>query len=454
MGRRTIGLRRGLARGLLLSILQMDLPLDSARRSRGALAASELFDLLAFGGLVAFVACLYTSLALWIPATAIVRPALAASTAAAAGTLVYLWAGDRAPRFDGLRGLALLGFCALTALSIRWSLAPKISLASAVETAKEGFIYLLILQIVRSAPRLRVLCGAVALAAAVPAFGALQNYVNGTDLLGGTRARWVGVFSDPNHLAMALVSAVPLALLFVAEGPGIWRRILFGASALACVAGVVVTQSRGGAVGLGAAVLAFALTRRRVGRGLAIAALLVVALLAFAPGTFWSRTGSLAEYQTDLSAQGRVHAWQVLYRVAVDRPFTGTGAGAFLAAWPLYAPIEAGRHAFVTHNVFFQPLADLGLGGFAIFLALIASCLAATFAGRRSVRVGSLSAALFAALIGNLVCQLSSGYSSNTFLFLLLALGAAADGLARAERAGLPTEAAPAASPARRLQWE
>ncbi|MHB1844427.1 MAG: O-antigen ligase family protein [Deltaproteobacteria bacterium] len=409
------------------------LPTTAGRGRSGGLAISQLGDWAAVVALVLFSVFLYTSIAIWFPALAILRPALVASAVAAGGALLYLWAGSVPARFDGVRGALLLFLVAWGFASVRWSLAPKVSLDAAGEAAKEALIYVVMLQVIRTPGRLRAVAGSAALASLVPSVGTLRNYALGLDLLDGTRARWLGVFQDPNHLAMALVSAIPLALLFTLEGPGLWRRLAFGASAALGVAAVVVTQSRGGAVGLGAAVLAFALTRQRAGRGLVAALLVAGGLVVFAPQAFWSRTGTIADYQTDVSAQGRVHAWKVLYALSLDRPFRGAGAGAFLQAWSRYAPIEAGQHAFVTHNVFLQPLAELGLFGFIAFLLLLASCLAATLAGRRAPRVGPTSAALFAALLGNLVCQLSSGYSPNTFLFFLLGLAASADGIARAE---------------------
>ena len=417
----------------------MDLP--ATRR----LGVGDVGDAAAYAGLLAFAIAAYTSIAIWIPATAVARPALAASALAAAGVAVAVAGGPQAFRLDGLRGVILLAFTALTAVSIAWSIAPGLSRTAAVDIFKEALIYFVIVNAVRAPSRLRRCLEVLAASAAVPAVGCVSNYLQGIDLLGGTRARWVGIFQDPNHLAMALASAVPLALLFVFDGPKLWRRLAFGAVAAVAVAGVVVTQSRGGAVGLGAAVLAFAAARRRKGRGLVAAAVLAGGLVAFAPAAFWDRTETLADYQTDESALGRVHAWQVLYRVAADRPLEGVGAGAFLAAWPIYAPVEAGQHAFVTHNLFFQPLAELGLPGFLLFLALVSACLAAAFRARAGPGdVGPAAGAILAALVGNIVCQLSSGYSPNTFLFMLLGLAGAAELLARGEDEAKPAPLFPA----------
>ncbi len=396
---------------------------------------ADLGDRLAFGALVAFAIFAYTSIAWWIPATAPLRPALTVSGVAAGGALLGLWAGGRSLWLDGWRGAAVFAICLLSEASVAWSFAPRLSADTALEVIKEGLVYLVILQTIRGPARLRAMAAAVALAAVVPAAGALANYVQGTDLVDGGRARWLGVFADPNHLAMALSSAVPLALLFAARGRGLVRRLVFAGAAAMEAAGVVVTQSRGGAVGLAAGVAAFVLAGRAGGkrRGFLVAAALVAGIAVFAPAAFWTRAQTLAAYQTDASALGRVHAWEVLYRLVMDRPFTGTGAGAFLAAWPRYAPLSAGRHAYVTHNVFFQPLAELGLGGFLAFLLLVSSCLAASLCGRRAPATGPVAGALFSALAGNLVCQLSSGYSPNAFLFLLLGLAAAADRSARDE---------------------
>jgi O-antigen ligase len=104
----------------------------------------------------------------------------------------------------------------------------------------------------------------------------------------------------------------------------------------------------------------------------------------FAPRSFWSRTETITEYGVDLSAQGRVWAWQVTSAINKDRPLTGVGAGAFISAWPDYARGDARRARFVAHNIFLAELGELGFVGFFLFLAFVSGALAGGPAPGRS----------------------------------------------------------------------
>src|SRR5439155_268495 len=56
---------------------------------------------------------------------------------------------------------------------------------------------------------------------------------------------------------------------------------------------------------------------------------------------FTHRMESSLTHGTDLSAQGRVDAWRTGLNIAAQRPWTGVGAGAFMIAWPDFAPGDA-----------------------------------------------------------------------------------------------------------------
>ena len=55
------------------------------------------------------------------------------------------------------------------------------------------------------------------------------------------------------------------------------------------------------------------------------------------------RTDEATAYGEDVSARGRIDAWRTGLDIAKDRPFTGVGAGAFMIAWPEFAPGDAGE---------------------------------------------------------------------------------------------------------------
>jgi O-antigen ligase len=200
---------------------------------------------------------------------------------------------------------------------------------------------------------------------------------------------------------------------------------------------VVVTYSRGAALGLGVGMLVFLLAGAANKRMRSIAAVgaVLVGLLFLAPERFWNRTETIASYEEDASAMGRIHAWQTAANILERRPLTGVGASAFLAGWATYAPGEAGARAYVAHNLFLEVAAELGIPALLAFLALVGAC---TWGAWRATRppspVPEAARGLLAAIAGYLVCQMFAGFMLSFFLFLFLGLATAAERLYVRER--------------------
>ncbi|WP_373045492.1 O-antigen ligase family protein [Vulgatibacter sp.] len=353
--------------------------------------------------------------------------------------LVARWVlGGAAPTAGGLRVFGLVGFLAAAVASQLWSLDPAISRWAGNEALKMGLVYVAAASLLDKPERLRKVAWAVAIAGCVPAYYAVSNYLTGTNLLEGYRARWTGTFLDPNRLSMALVASSMILLAMRARLQNPVLRFLALAAVGLQIWGVVVTYSRGAALGLGVGLLVYLLTgaggNRRI-RSLAVVAGVVVSLLFLAPERFWNRTETIASYTEDASAMGRIYAWQTAANILERRPLTGVGASAFLAAWATYAPGEAGAHAYVAHNLILEVAAELGIPALLAFLVLLSAC---TWGAWRATRppspVPEEARGIVAALAGYLVCQMFAGFMLSFFLFLLLGLATAAERLARRER--------------------
>jgi O-antigen ligase len=404
---------------------------------------------LAFAALAAFCALTYVVPAEWLPELAPLRLALATSTAALVLVLVARVGRGQGLSLDGWRGGALILFTALTLASSAWSLVPGASRVLGMECVKYVGIYLTIVNLVRSKRRLAILCGVLVLSSLVTSIGTIRWYLAGNDLVEGYRARWVGLYADPNRMAMTLGLMVPIGLAFLARRTQGWpMRALSGAAVAVAVAAIVLSYSRGGFAGLAVAGAIWAMREKRLDRAVVVG-VAALALFALAPSTFWSRTGTVSTFRDDASAMGRVHAWTVASRINKDHPLLGRGAGTFRAAWPLYAPPEA-RRAYEAHNVFLQVLAELGWIGLFLFLGFVGAGLQGAMRASRDADVGWLARALAAGAAGYLVCSVSAGFlGGSAHFYALFGLAAAAHRLSQRAPAPAPAEEAARVPPPR-----
>jgi len=182
-----------------------------------------------------------------------------------------------------------------------------------------------------------------------------------------------GFMSKNNPFALAMVMAIPL-LLAVASTD---RNRIIRRSALALIPFVIMTIlftfSRGGALAFGVVALLLLWRLRRPFLGLSMLLLSVSALFLVSSSglreAYFERVGTITTYEEDPSAMGRVAAWKTSMRMFQDHPLYGVGPRNFMTAYERYGlPGETVR---VAHNSFLQMLAEDGLPGFALFLALV-----------------------------------------------------------------------------------
>ena len=381
---------------------------------------------IAFGATVLFLAQLYLAPAQWFPVTEPLRLALVLSVVALAAIAAHRLLSNK-PLWLGWRGALLAVYCGTALLSPMWSIDRALSVAGALEVAKHLLFFTTVVNTVTTPRRIRVAMLLYAAAAIVPGWGTFWNWWHDELLVEGFRGRWLGVMADPNHDCMALVGAVPLLLYFAAQGPGIWRRIVGLGGATALLMGIVATHSRGGSLGLAAAVLVWALMSKRKALATGLALVAAAGVLLFAPSTFWQRNETISSYEEDVSVQGRMQAWQVAARIFKERPLLGVGESAFLTAWKQYAPIDDPiEHPYVAHNLELEVLGQLGVIGLLGMLGFIACALWSAWRARNG-EMAHESRAVFASLVGYLVCQQFSGYSLSWFLYALCAFASCID---------------------------
>lgn len=389
---------------------------QSARKAQAAAAGK-----IAFWATALFAAQLYLSPAQWFPVLEPLHHA-AILSALGLGALFVRRVLTNEPLWMGWRTAFLGVYTADALLSPAWSMDPHTSVGAGVEVAKHFLFFLAIVNTIDSPRRVKIALGLYALCALIPGWGTFNNWWHDELLVEGFRGRWLGVLADPNHDAMALVGALPILLyLTVGQGQRAVLRVVAALAAAAAIAGIVATHSRGGSIGLAVAVVAFALFSRR--KALATVAVLIglSGVLLFAPSSFWKRNETATMGAEDLSIEGRFEAWQVAFRILRERPVLGVGAGAFLASWSQYAPIDSDRlfgYRYVAHNLFLEVLGQEGLVGLFGMCGFILIALWSAWRARNGT-LGGEARAVLASLIGYLVCQMFSGYSNSWYLFAL-----------------------------------
>ena len=321
-------------------------------------------------------------------------------------------------------------------------------------------IYLLMVNVLTSPKRIERLTWLLVLASGYIAFRAVLDYVRGNNLVeyGRVEGAVGGIFRNPNDLALNMVALLPFAV-FVALRPGsMARRATAGLCAVLMLGAIVASHSRSGTVGLVAmlGVLGLSILKRRPG-------LVIGGLIVGVAGSAAAALGLLAPYRQHYRFIARtipdpaklaVELLHESFQAFIENPLTGVGAGQF-KTWNPEGRQQPWRES---HDVLLQVAAELGVGGLAVLLYLIARGALCVRESRRLLRqaaprgtrgrgradaagkarapgprltpseydfLDGHSAAMAASLAGWFVCAFFASVAYNWTFYYLLALAAA-----------------------------
>lgn len=284
--------------------------------------------------------------------------------------------------------------------------------------------------------------------------GGLYTVISGSEfLVWGPAGSFI---ADNNALALALIMTLPLMWYLFAHTENRYVKLGLAATmGLTCLA-ILGSHSRGAVLAGGTMVLfLWTKSRRKVGIGLAILALLPFLVLSM-PDQWFERMETIATFEEDRSAMGRINAWKFAIDIAAERP-VGGGFHAFVEDnYREYSPdiaedFDSRNERFQgPHSIYFRVLGEHGIIGLVLFLLLGFS---AYFTGsrviRRSKRVpglewtSDLAAMLQTSLVGYAVGGAFLGLSYFDFYYHLIALLVVLRTIVDAETAKLPAVAAP-----------
>jgi len=319
-----------------------------------------------------------------------------------------------------------------------------ISRGDAWETFYDPFIkavlmFIVMVNVVRTERRLKGLLFLALGISCVLSLAALNDYRQGRFAVEGYRVEGFigGMFGNPNDMALYLVTVMPIAMALLLSTRRFIKKIIYGACAVLIVAGITVTYSRSGFLGLICAAIIFAwkLGRRN---HLAVALSIftaAIAFLALAPAHYSNRLLSIFDPSRDAvgSSMAREELLARSIWVSLRHPLLGVGMGNFHI-------LSIGEH--VSHNAYTQVAAEMGLAALAIYVLFMIVPLRRlrqierdTFAARRSSRrYYYLALGLQASLCGYMVSSFFASVAYQWYVYYLVGYMVALRRIYEAER--------------------
>ena len=215
-----------------------------------------------------------------------------------------------------------------------------------------------------------------------------------------SRINWIGIFNDPNDLALLFVVAIGIVIAFLFGKTNFFVRVFCLAAISALGYGIFLTNSRGGMLALAATVYFYFIRRtRKFVLGSIIAGIIIAGLFAVGP----SRIGLISAEED--SAYSRLDLWYEGIQMMKSNPVFGVGYGMFTDELPQTA-----------HNSFVLAAAELGFVGLFCFVGLLyCSFRALSFVQGADPKLLTLATGLQSSLIGY---STAAFFLSRTYVIL------------------------------------
>jgi O-antigen ligase len=198
---------------------------------------------------------------------------------------------------------------------------------------------------------------------------------------------WHPILGNTDSFAPLMVIGMGFSYYYAqATRSNRWRWIAFVTGVL-CLIGVVAAFTRGASVAAAAVALYICLRAPHKGRAfvwlaVAVAAVWVATSVIYPEGEFWDRLSTITSEGTHAgTGADRWNLWRLGWRVFVERPLFGVGAGNFGTYAFAHVPADdlLGRYAHnrwflygrVLHSVHVEVLVELGIVGVACYLWML-----------------------------------------------------------------------------------
>jgi probable O-glycosylation ligase (exosortase A-associated) len=192
---------------------------------------------------------------------------------------------------------------------------------------------------------------------------------------GGGTSGVVGTsfLADENDFALALNVMIPFAFFMFEHYRNKIKSLIAGALMVLYSLGVVARFSRGGLVGLAVVVGYCVMFSKRKMIAVAAVVVMLLAMVAFAPSSYWEEAQTIGDTSEDTAMQ-RLQYWTAAFRMFVDHPIIGVGAGnggIHLPDYMSYLENPGRQWGRAFHGTIPQVAAELGLVGLCCYLGML-----------------------------------------------------------------------------------
>jgi len=265
----------------------------------------------------------------------------------------------------------LIAFVFVQVLSVYYS-----GLSSMLDEFGFWFVYVMfvVLSVLLASDESRLrryIWGAITGSMAVVGYGLYAVYAELPAAVQG-RAGAYGMYENHNDYSFLIIMILPFLVTYRREERSFIKRALLTVSALACVAGIALSLSRGGMLAL---VLEIGLLALYAAKGRA-RTLILVAVAALAPAAIAYQWTARAENQGDHytaadAESSRLELWRVGQAMVIAHPLLGVGSRRFGELSEDYGEVSGDNRGKNAHNTYIQVIATSGLLGISAFVALL-----------------------------------------------------------------------------------
>jgi O-antigen ligase len=209
---------------------------------------------------------------------------------------------------------------------------------------------------------------------------------------------WMG---DENDVALALNVALGMGYYLLPLQRTAGMKLLMLSAMALNVAGVVMSNSRGGFIGLAGLGIYMVLAGPKRPRIIAAVVVAAIGLAMFAPASYWDEVRSIrsADQKGD-TGEARIYFWKIAWRMFLDHPIAGVGTGNFGIRAAEYEDKwraeTTGHHVWgrAAHSLYYTLLSEQGIIGVTLFALMLGWAVRTAWRIRRTAKVRGDAAGL------------------------------------------------------------